>query len=484
MNARAADAGSANLLPLVPAVTGAPLNPRVQYPSENQSIASRDSNFILGSVGSGDATLTINGFAVPVAPNGAYIGWLPNPPASNPSYELVASRGADTVRRTLHIRYPVRTILPATGKLRVDSASVAPGGRPKVRPDEMLRVSVRAPLNASAWLQLDSARVPMFAAAVAASNVARMARGQPTLLTDVTLPGTEDVGGVFVTEIAAQKLGAKPRIIVGRGADTVRLNIAPPQILDPSVRTVGVLRAAAAFESDTDRVVIGRPTPEGTYKWLLMPGTIVEMTGKQGGFTRVRLDSELEVWVDNGDILQLPEGTPLPRRVSGGMRVNSAREWSDVIIPLGERPPFIVEPDGNKLVVTLYGTVLSPDISPISGNDTLVRQISWDQVATDRVRLELRLSQPVYGWLSQWDENRRALVIRVRRLPNINKDKPLQGMVIAVDPGHPPAGSTGPTGLFEGDAVLPVGELVAQMLRDKGATPIMTRTTKGPVGLT
>ncbi|MEP6836289.1 MAG: N-acetylmuramoyl-L-alanine amidase [Gemmatimonas sp.] len=481
---RANDSGSTRLLPLVPSVTNAPLNPRVQYPAENQSIATRDSNFILGSIGSGDAKLTINGYPVAVAPNGAYIGWLPNPPASNPAYELVATRGADTVRRILHIKYPTRLILAATGKLRVDSGSVTPAGRLRVRPDEMLRVSVRAPLNASVWLQLDSARVPMLAAQVAATNVARMAHGQPTLLTEVVVPSTEDVGGVFVTEVAAQKLNNKSRVIIGRAADTVRLNIAPPQLVDPLARQVGVLRAAAAFESDTDRVVIGRPTPEGTYKWLLMPGTVVELTGKQGGFTRIRLDSGLEVWVDSGDVLQLPEGTPVPRRVTSGFRVIPSRQWSDVVIPTGDRAPFIVEPDGDKLIVTLYGTTASPDISPIVGNDTLVRQISWDQVASDRVRIELRLSQPVYGWLSMWDENRRAMVIRVRRIPAINKDKPLQDMVIAIDPGHPPAGATGPTGLFEGDAVLPVGELVAQMLRDKGAIAVMTRTTKGPVGLT
>ena len=483
-SARASDTGSMKLTAFVPVVNNAPLSPRVQYPAENQTIASRDSNFILGSIGSGDATLTINGLPVDVAPNGAYIGWLPNPPASNPVYDLMVTRGADTVRRSLRIKYPTRLILPATGKLRVDSGSVTPAGRPRVRPDEMVRVSVRAPLNASVWLQLDSARTPMFTTQVVGANVSRLARGQSTLLTDVVVPSTEDVGGVFLAEIAALKLNAKSRVIIGRGADTVRLVIAPPSLVDPFARTVGVLRAAATFASDTDRVVIGRPTPEGTYKWLLMPGTIVELTGKQGQFTRVRLDSGLEVWVENGDVLQLPEGTPVPRRVTGGFRVIPSKQWSDVIIPTGDRPPFIVEPDGDKLIVTLYGTTASPDISPILGNDTLVRQISWDQVASDRVRIELRLSQPVYGWLSQWDENRRALVIRVRRIPTINKLRPLQDMVIAVDPGHPPAGSTGPTGLFEGDAVLPVGELVAQMLSERGAIPVLTRTSKGPVGLT
>ncbi len=481
---RTADAARLNLRAMVPVVVNAPLNPRVQYPAENQTIASRDSNFILGSIGSGDAKLTINGYAVDVAPNGAYIGWLPNPPAANPVYDLVVTRGADTVRRTLRVKYPTRTILAATGKLRVDSGSVSPAGRPRVRRDEMLRVSVRAPLNAGVWLQLDSVRVPMVASQVAQANGNRMARGQATLLTDVVVPTTEDVAGVFLTEVAAERLDAKSRIIVGRGADTVRLTIAPPTLVDPLVRIVGVLRTTAKFESDTDRVVIGRPVPEGTYKWLLMPGTIVEITGKQGAFTRVRLDSNLEVWVENNDVLALPEGTPVPRRVTSGMRVIPSQQWSDVIIPTGDRAPFIVEVDGDKLIVTLYGTTASPDISPIIGNDTLVRQISWEQVTSDRVRIELRLSQPVYGWLSQWDGNRRAMVIRVRRLPAINKDRPLQNMVIAVDPGHPPAGSTGPTGLFEGDAVLPVGEMVAQMLRDRGAIPVMTRTTKGPVGLT
>lgn len=68
-------------LPAVPTVRGAPIDVRVRYPAENQLITSRDSNFVLGSLGTGDATLSINGQAVPVAPNGAFLAWLPNPPA-------------------------------------------------------------------------------------------------------------------------------------------------------------------------------------------------------------------------------------------------------------------------------------------------------------------------------------------------------------------------------------------------------------------
>jgi N-acetylmuramoyl-L-alanine amidase len=114
----------------------------------------------------------------------------------------------------------------------------------------------------------------------------------------------------------------------------------------------------------------------------------------------------------------------------------------------------------------------------------LVRRISWDQVTSDRVRVTLTLSQPVFGWQSIWDESRRQFVLRVRRPPRIIAAQPLRGLTVAVDPGHPPAGATGPTGLYEGDAVFPVGLEVAALLRARGATVVMTRSSLAPVGLT
>src|SRR5688500_7879858 len=68
-------------LPPVPRVTG-PLEIKVVYPPSGHLIQSKDSNFIFGSVGNGDAALSINGVLTPVWPNGAFMGWLPNPPAS------------------------------------------------------------------------------------------------------------------------------------------------------------------------------------------------------------------------------------------------------------------------------------------------------------------------------------------------------------------------------------------------------------------
>ena len=55
--------------------------------------------------------------------------------------------------------------------------------------------------------------------------------------------------------------------------------------------------------------------------------------------------------------------------------------------------------------------------------------------------------------------------------------------MIAVDPGHPPVGATGPTGLVEAQATLWVGQRVQRLLSERGAIPVMTRTTMAPVEL-
>src|SRR6185312_4840242 len=149
-------------LPPIPLATG-PLQIRVVYPSPNQLIQSRDSNFIFGSVGNGHALLTIDGAPVQVYPNGSFIAFLPLPARDHTSYDLMATLGADTARATQPIRLlPPVPVLGDTGALVVDSSSVAPFGRLALRDDEIVRVAVRAPANASvAWRGDSSAIVPL-----------------------------------------------------------------------------------------------------------------------------------------------------------------------------------------------------------------------------------------------------------------------------------------------------------------------------------
>jgi N-acetylmuramoyl-L-alanine amidase len=76
-----------------------------------------------------------------------------------------------------------------------------------------------------------------------------------------------------------------------------------------------------------------------------------------------------------------------------------------------------------------------------------------------------------------------TLVVRIRQPPRIDASDPLRGMRIVIDPGHPPAGTTGPTGLYEGDANLAISLRLAERLRAGGAEVILTRATDAPLEL-
>ena len=380
-------------LPPVPEVDG-PLAIRVQYPSPGQTITSRDSNFIFGSIGSGKATLTINGYPARVYPNGAYMGWLPNPPASAPRYELVAARGADTVRSTLTVR--IRG---------TDVAAVTPadsGRKPQDLPTS--RADTIAALNA----RIDSLR------------------GQFT-----------------------------------RGD------------------SIGVGMIGRLAQNDSDVTIVGRPLVAGTYKWFFTPGTIAPIMGRAGGFVRVRLDRDLDVWVDSNDVTLTPQA--VPRRVLSNMRVRGSATGVDVVMPIGARAPYFVEEDERSITVTLYGVRGNTDIINYANADSMVRTVEWKQLEHDRTQVKVNLRHAPYGYLVLWENN--ALVLKLRGRPAINASRPLAGLVIAVDPGHPPIGATGPTGLYEGSVTLPISVRLKRMLEERGARVVMTRTNDSAVAL-
>ena len=450
-------------LPPIPLVEG-PLSIKVVYPPAQHLIESRDSNFIFGSVGNGRASLSINGVPARVYPNGAFLAFMANPPATAPRYELVAVSGNDTVRFNHPVRVQdPRPALAPTGPLTVDTTTISPRAPATspilLRPDERVRVTVRAPANASAWVAWPIGSQWLVASA-----------------------GDSLAGAPFAADVPARSLHDGATLYVARGTDTLRYALLRPDLID-TLATHLVRAGDVPVRPDTDRFIIGRPVPGGTYKWFLLPGTTLEMTGRMAGYTRVRLDSGLEIWVADSDIVPGAAGTPIPRRATLNARMRTAPGWVDIIIPIqgGERPAYSVDEETSSFAITLYGTRANTDIINYAENDTLLRTVEWRQVVDDRAELDITLRQPLYGYLVMWEDGN--FVFRVRRRPTIDERNPLRGQVITVDPGHPPIGATGPTGLYEAQAVLPVGEKLRQLLEQRGARVVMTRTTNDPVDL-
>ncbi len=439
-------------LPAVPLVEG-PLAPKLVYPEANENISVRDSNFIFGSVGNGHATLAINGAPVTVAPNGTFLAYLPVPPASDPRYELLVRNGADSVRLDVPVRVPpARPDLALTGRLVVDSASASPrDALLALRDNEPVRVSVRAPVNAAAWVVAD--------------------RHRSSLL--------NTSANAFATDVPARDLRAGGVLYIARGSDTVHFALS--RVAFPDTLAWVALHDPTALD-DTDAVLVARTVPQGTYKWMLAPGTVVQQTGRSGDNVRVRFDSQLEVWIDSASARPLPAGYPSPHRVVGQTTLIPSAEWVDVVMPVSSPPPYLVEQELDRITLTLYGTEASPEIIKFLQNDSLVRYINWVPEASDRVRFTFALSQQPYGYLVFYDPAR-GLILRLRRPPHVSLAHPLEGLTITVDPGHPPGGAIGPTSLTEAQAVLPIAERLRDLLEQRGAHVVMTRTTMDAVDL-
>lgn len=436
----------------MPLVTG-PVAIRLIYPQPNDAIGTRDSNFIFGSVGNGHASLTINGAQVPVAPNGTFLGFLPVPPPTAPTYELVAAAGTDTARLSVPVRVPpAPPDLSLTGALVVDSGSVYPRGETlALRDDEPVRVSVRAPQNATSWV---------------------MAGGRRQALVNVS-------GNTFATDVPAGELRGAAELFVARNGETVHFTLSRIAPAD-SGAAKWVQLGDPATAADTDAYIIGRDVPAGTYKWMFLPGTMVRETGRSGADIRVRLDSQLEVWVDS--VRELAAGYPAPNRVVGAMAFVPSAEWVDLVMPMSSPPPYLIEQELGRIHLTLYDTRATPDIIKFLQNDSLVRMINWQPVATDRLRIDLELTQPPYGYLMMWDPQR-GLVLRLRRQPHVDLARPLAGRTITVDPGHPPGGAIDPVGMTEAEAALDVGMRLKRILEERGAHVVMTRTDMNAVDL-
>ena len=360
-------------LPPIPKVAG-PLAPDMVYPSEGQTIGVRTSTFVYGSVGNGAASLTINGHAVTVHPNGAFMAFIPVP--------------ADSAY-TMHASLP-------TGESSVAVRRIHFPNRNAPRPAA----------------ELDTI-------------------GYPKL---VTLANTN--------------------------VDAV---------------------------ADTDAVTYVRPTPGGTYQWFLMPGTVVQATGKQGSWTRIRLDSQIEAWVEESGVAAYtpPAGTAshtdVPVRRISAARAAAFSGYSEISLTMSARTPFIVDQSGSRISLTVYNARANLDILRYDTNDPTVRLVRHEQIANDCVRFDVDLRHDAVGYLVYWRDN--ALVLRVRHLVAVDARAPLRGRVIAVDAGHPPAGSIGPTRLREPEATLAVAQQLKAMLEARGARVVMLRSTMDPVAL-
>ncbi|HEX5387217.1 MAG TPA: N-acetylmuramoyl-L-alanine amidase [Gemmatimonadales bacterium] len=515
--------GASRRLPAVPEVRG-PLALRVVYPRPDDTVSVRDSSFIFGYSGNGAAAVTVNRVPARVWPNGAWLAWLAFPRDSLMHFDIEARTAADSAR----LDYVVPRAMafePPAAPVWIDSSSLRPSGRVWLGHGELLTLSARASAGALVQLRLsDGTVVPLWPEG-SHDEVPRAVRAFDRDTANLALPlNAEHYAGL----LAARPLGQSPgAVLPGAGPDFARALAAararcptgrcPFAVAEPlpvgsyaepvleaisggdtarvswplSVAVLDTLPVVAELDDDvahrggTDSLTPGRTTPGGSYYWFFPTGTRAVVSGRVNDDLRLRLEPGLDTWVAAADAHALPAGTPPPAATVGSVTLSRAADPDRAVvrIPVGERLPFHVTPAERSVTLTLYGAMGDLDwmrYGPVA-RDSLVRRMSWEEKAPGQVVLTLDLARPLWGYRVRW--SRTDLVVELRAPPPMDPSHPLEGRVIVVDPGHPPLGATGPTGLREQDANLAVALRLRDLLRSAGARVTLTRSDSSAVDL-
>lgn len=120
-------------LPPVPFHDG-PLTLTLVYPSEGSEVTVRDRTFVFGATGTGRAGVVVNGVPIDVAPNGAFLAFLPVP--ADGVYRAEARAGEERAQVIRRVRVPETPTAAAHGEAFIAEKSVFPRGGWAAMPGE------------------------------------------------------------------------------------------------------------------------------------------------------------------------------------------------------------------------------------------------------------------------------------------------------------------------------------------------------------
>ena len=150
-----------------------------------------------------------------------------------------------------------------------------------------------------------------------------------------------------------------------------------------------------------------------------MPNTIVKVTGTKANDMYVQLDSAQTIRIDKADVKLLDSAyAPIVRKASAFKLVDKG-EYTDIVIPITDRPAYLVDEGPSGLTLTLYGTN-GPVKRQLAAKAPAASYIRTVTATGDETQMHYAfdLKGPVYGYQPLWDDG--VFTFRVRRPPKID----------------------------------------------------------------
>lgn len=177
------------------------------------------------------------------------------------------------------------------------------------------------------------------------------------------------------------------------------------------------------------------------------------INGEKGDFYRVYLNSKLCGWVSKNDVEQrsLEKRELLPLKIND-FKIKENDEFCTYELSLDKKTPFTIKEE-NGLSVQLFN---------IAGQDDCTFSLNVPM-------------QKLIGYDAYFDDNK--FILKIRKLPQINPEKPLKNIKIVVDAGHggKEFGAIGGCGDKEKDINLAIAKELQKELDKRGAKVLMTR---------
>ncbi len=446
----------------------------VVYPVEGQRIPAVTSSFVFGSATPG-SRVAVNGQAAEVHASGAWLAFVPFREGDFTLSVTAQGRGgtASVERRVAVARK--RTLIRADS-LRIVRETIAPGTAQSLRAGERLFVSFRGTPGCKA-----SASLGRRTGVALAESGARVEQDSRQVIFGRDGQDTAVVPGLYSGSLLL------PADLDERG-ERIQVFLVDPQgnqASDSGDAPVACWPAGAQVVARIkDTLAVFKTAPDLGYELFLPAGIRVELTGADGEHLRVPLSRSKDAWVKRSQLELLPPGTALPPARVDVIRTVDTPSGTGVRIVLSRSAPYqvAVADDCRSLTVSLYNAQADIDWIRYAASGSLVGNIQWRQPEDGLVQLTVPLSQPLWGWGAAYQDN--VLTVALRPRPRIDRDRPLRGLRVMLDPGHSPdPGAVGPLRTVEKDVNWRLAQRLAERLAAAGAKVLFTRSEQEGLGL-
>ena len=233
---------------------------------------------------------------------------------------------------------------------------------------------------------------------------------------------------------------------------------------------------------------LGAPRLGGPIRSEFGPGVIMKTNGKIGENYRIRLSRTENGFINQNDVQLMPPETVQPSYYITSMSCGPAKDADILTIPYLEPVPYEVypDPDQKRIIITLFGVGTSSTwITHLEGR-RIIDKITWQQTTSETYQVYVNLTTPDIWGYSIRQEGKR-LVLRLRYPPeyDLNNEKPLTGLKIAIEAGHGGSGlgAVGLSGLLEKDVNLDLSLKLGELLKSMGAEVVQARDSDKDMGL-